>query len=369
MKTVAVILAGGVGARLWPRSRERQPKQFLSIIGDSSVEHTLIQQTYDRIRSIFSTGDVFVITNTSMLDLAYKQLPNIPHDNIISEPFGRNTAAAIGLALTVIQPRYDDDVTFAFFPADHVITNTRDFVYAVSLCASMASSMDGIISLGVQPVRPETGFGYIQAEDQTPLVLDTSTDSAYTLRRIASFAEKPDIETAVRLVNAGDFLWNTGIFFARATSLQEAFEEHLPEHAHLFKLLTKHLDKDSYSETLDNIYRQLRSVSIDYGMMEKARNTYVIEGTFDWNDVGSWDAVYQLSQKDTSNNVSEGEVITIDTNDCFVSSQKKLIALVGVDDLVVVESDDAIVICRRGHSQDVKDIIDFMRRRQIHEFL
>jgi mannose-1-phosphate guanylyltransferase len=366
MKTLAVILAGGVGARLWPRSREHKPKQFLSI----SSEQTLIQQTFARIRSIVPPEDVIVITGVSTLDLARQQLPEIPAENIIAEPFGRNTAAAIGLAMTIAPTRHpDEEVTLAIFPADHVVVNTRDFIYAASLCASMASSMEGLILLGVQPVRPETGFGYIQAEDHNSLVLDTITDTAYTLRRITNFAEKPDVETAIRFVNSGDFLWNTGIMFARVSSLQSAFEEHLPDHAQLFKMLSRHVGKPTYPETLDNVYRQLRSVSVDYGILEKSRHIYVIEGTFDWNDIGSWDSVYQMLQKDSSNNALVGDVIALDAHDNFVSAQNKMIALVGVEDLVVIESEDALVICRRGHSQEVKDVVDFLRRRQIREFL
>jgi mannose-1-phosphate guanylyltransferase len=380
MKTVAVILAGGVGARLWPLSREHAPKQFLSILS----EKTLLQQTFERIRPAFALDDVFVITNTSTVALVNEQVPELPAENIIAEPFGRNTAAAIALAMTVIPARYasnstptnvvntlpqgTEDITLAFFPSDHIVRNTSDFVYAVSLCASMASTMNGIILLGVQPVRPETGFGYIQAEDQTPLTLDISSEATYTLRRIASFAEKPDIETAIRFVNSGDFLWNTGIFFARASVLHEAFEELLPDHVNLFRLLPKHLDKDSYEATLDTIYRQVRAISVDYGLMERARNTYVIEGAFDWNDVGSWDAIYQLSQKDAANNVFESEALAFDASDNFVSAQK-MVALIGVDDLVIVETDDAIVVCRRGQAQDVKEAVDFFRRRQIREFL
>jgi mannose-1-phosphate guanylyltransferase len=377
MKTIAVILAGGVGARLWPRSRERKPKQFLRVLGDKANEQTLLQQAYERIRPTFDPSHIYVVTNVSTIALVQEQIPELPASNILAEPFGRNTAAAIALAITVIMARQaqaagrsDEDCTLAFFPSDHIVKNTQDFIYAVSLCASMASSMDGVVMLGVQPVRPETGFGYIQAEDQTSLTLDISAEATYTLRRVANFAEKPDIETAIRFVNSGDFLWNTGIFFARTQSLQSAFEEHLPDHAHLFfRLLAKHVDKETYAATLDNVYRQARSVSIDYGVMEKARTTYVIEGAFDWNDVGTWDAIYQLSTKDAANNVLEGNAQAFQAEDNFVSAKTKMIALVGVDDLVVVESDDAIVICRRGQSQDVKEIVDFLRRRQMRDYL
>jgi mannose-1-phosphate guanylyltransferase len=381
MKTFAILLAGGGGVRLWPTSRERKPKQFLTLFDSKS----LLQNTYDRVRSTFAIEDIFIVTSTLLADLTLEQLPEMQHTNLILEPFGRNTAAAIGLALTLLQAHMnaDEDFTLAIFPSDHVIANTRDFVYSTSLCAETAAITDSIIALGVQPTRPETGLGYIQAYHETPRVVETEVFESplQAMRKVLTFAEKPDIETAIRFVNSGDFLWNTGVFFARASVLWKSFEEFLPDHMHLFRLLQKHIEgvsdeaphslitRDTYDATLRMVYRQLRSTSIDYGIMEKVRTSYVVEGTFDWNDVASWDAMYQLASKDAADNVLEGEVVAVNVTNSYVKAGKKLIALVDVDDLVVVESDDAIIICKNGHGESVKDIVDFLRRKQMQDFL
>lgn len=367
MKTIALILAGGGGVRLWPHSREHKPKQFLTLFDNKS----LIQHTFDRLCLAHKVEDIVVVTSAQLLDLTKEQLPNLPAGNIIIEPFGRNTAAAIGFALLHLQARIDEDFTLGVFPADHIITNTRDFTYTASLCAETAAVTDGIISLGVPPTRPETGLGYIQAFDETPRVLEeTYVSPLQAMRKVLTFAEKPDIETAIRFVNSGDFLWNTGIFFARSSVLWRSFEEFLPDHSHVLRLIQKHLGKESYDSTLAMLYRQLKSISIDYGMMEKVRTSYVVEGSFDWSDVASWDSMYQLAAKDAQDNVLEGEVIAVNVSNSYVkASSNRLIALVDIDDVLVVDSDEALVICRIGHGQSVKDVVDFLRRKQMKDFL
>jgi mannose-1-phosphate guanylyltransferase len=366
MKTFAVILAGGGGVRLWPHSREHKPKQFLTLFGNKS----LLQHTYERLRQTYKVEDIAIVTSLQLVSLTLEQLPELTSENLVLEPFGRNTAAAIGLALLHLQSRMEStEFTLAVFPADHIITNTRDFIYAASLCAETAAITDGIISLGVPPTRPETGLGYIQAYDDTPRVVDSFASPLNAMRKVLTFAEKPDIETAIRFVNSGDFLWNTGIFFSRASVLWRSFEEFLPDHVHVFRLLQKHIGKDTYDATLAMMYRQVKSTSVDYGIMEKARTSYVVEGSFDWSDVGSWDSMYQLAAKDASDNVFEGEVVAVNVTNSYVKAGKKLVALVDIDDVIVVDSDDAIVICRIGHGQNVKEIVDFLRRKQIKDFL
>ena len=366
MKTFALILAGGGGVKLWPHSREHKPKQFLTLFGNQS----LLQQTYNRIRETYNVADILIVTSRQLLNLTKEQLPELTDDNFILEPYGRNTAAAIGLVLINLQARLEEEFTLSVFPSDHIIANTRDFIYATSLCAETAAITDGIISLGVQPTRPETGLGYIQAFDETPRVLEeTYTSPLQAMRKVLTFAEKPDIETAIRFVNAGDFLWNTGMFFARSSVLWRSFEDFLPDHTYALRLVQKHLGKDSYEATLSTMYRQVKSISIDYGIMEKVRHSYVVEGSFDWSDVGSWDSLYQLAAKDAADNVLEGEVVAVNVSNSYVKAGKRLIALVDIDDVMVVDSDDALVICRIGHGQSVKDVVDFLRRKQMKDFL
>ena len=365
MKTFALILAGGGGVRLWPLSRENKPKQFLPLVEKSS----LLQQTFERLRLMFPAEDIFVVTSENLVPLTQEQLPEVPVENLITEPFGRNTAAAIGLALIHLQHRTEEEFVVAVFPSDHLIANKRDFLYSSALAGETAAITDGVIALGVQPTRPETGLGYIQAFDETPRVVEDFVSPLQAMRKVLTFAEKPDIETAIRFLNSGDFLWNTGIFFSRASVLWKNYEEFLPDHVHILRLLQKHLGKDTYGDTLRMVYRQFRSTSIDYGVMEKARNSYVIEGAFDWSDLSSWDSMYQLAPKDAADNAFEGEVIAVNVSNSYIKAEKKMIALVDVDDLIVVETEDALVICRNGHGQDVKEIVDFLRRKQMKDFL
>ncbi len=361
MKYVAVIMAGGVGAKLWPRSRERRPKQFSHIIG----EGTMIQNTLAALRPLFASEDIFVVTNESMLPLVHEQLPDIPYQNIITEPFGRNTAPCIALAATLICARYDSDTVLAVFPSDHYITSVSEFQRCIRTGCSAAAETGDIITLGVEPTRPESEYGYIQIRDNEHVC---TNDNGF-LRRISTFAEKPDTDTARRFLTSGDFLWNTGIFFWKISTFRTAFDRYLPDFAPFFKLLDKHIGKPSYNEILDTVYRQLRSISLDYAILEKADNILVIEGNFGWSDVGSWDEVYRLSLKDTNNNALEGDVIAVNSTNCYAKSDGKLIGLVGVEDLIVVDSDEAIVICRRGSAQDVRELINFLRRKQINHFL
>jgi mannose-1-phosphate guanylyltransferase len=365
MQTKALILAGGGGIRLWPLSRERKPKQFLPLFDNMS----LVQQTFERLSLGYAAQDIFVATSENLIPLVREQLPNLPEENVIVEPFGRNTAAAIGLAMIHLQRRFAEEFVLAVFPSDHLIANRRDFLYSISLAAETAAITDGVIVLGVPPTRPETGLGYIQAFDETPRVVESFTSPLHAMRKILTFAEKPDIETAIRFLNSGDFLWNTGIFFARTSVLWKNYEEFLPDHLHILRLLQRHLDKDTYGDTLRRVYRQFRSTSIDYGIMEKSRNGYVFEGTFDWSDVSSWDSMHQLASKDADDNAIEGEVIAVNVSNSFVKAQKKLIALVDVDDLIVVDTDDALIICRSGHGQNVTEVVDFLRRKQMNDFL
>lgn len=361
MKNVAVVMAGGVGARLWPRSRERQPKQFTHIIG----EGTMIQNTVEILKNRFDPNDIFIVTSASMVPIVHEQLPDIPTENIIAEPFGRNTAPCIALAVAHIDARYGENTVVAVFPSDHFITSISEFLQCVRTGCSAAAEIGDIITLGVEPTRPEAAFGYIQIRENEHVC---TTDNGF-LRRISTFAEKPDIDTAKRFVASGDFLWNTGIFFWKTSTFREAFAKYLPDYAPFFKLLDKHIGKESYGEILDTVYRQLRAISLDYAILEKADNILVIEGNFGWSDVGSWDEVYCLAMKDANNNAIEGEVIAIDSTNCYAKSNGKLIGLVGVEDLIVVDSDVALFICKRGASQNVKELVNFLRRKQINHFL
>lgn len=363
MQIIAVVMAGGLGMRLWPRSTEKRPKQFTHVVGDG----TLIQNTVLRLMPFVSAENIYVVTTDDLADLVADQLPLLPSENIIREPFGRNTAPCLGLATMMLRQRFDDDTVIVALPSDHMITSVREFQIALDRAATAASELDGIVTLGVLPTRPETGYGYIQVGDETSVENPVLKNM---VKHVRTFAEKPDIATAQRFIDAGDFVWNSGIFVATLRTMHRAMTTHLPDHGPLFHVLERHVNKESFRDELVNTYRQMRSVSFDTGVMEKAHDVYVIESTFGWSDVGTWDELYRLSMKDGKNNVIEGNVVTLNSTNCLVNGTTgRMISIVGVDNLVVVETEHSTMICPRGETEHVRDLVDLLRRRHITHHL
>ncbi|MBM2815487.1 MAG: transferase protein [Ignavibacteria bacterium] len=361
-KVAAVIMAGGSGARLWPRSTENNPKQFIHLTG----EGTLIQNTYQRLAKIFPPEDIYIITLESMAEIIEYQLPQFPKENIFVEPFGKNTAPALALSALQLSEKYSDDAVLAAFPADHVIFNWQEFCESIETAYTAASEGDRIVILGVQASRPETNYGYVQykkIKDGLGNLFDKG------LRYSTTFAEKPDISTARRFIESGDFLWNSGIFIWRFDTFWTALEKYLLEDASLFRLQKHYINRTSFKKNIEHLYRQISSVSIDYAILEKADNVFVVESSFRWSDVGTWDELYRISMKDAKNNVIEGDVISINTTDCFINSNARIIGTAGIKDLIIVDSDYALLICRRGASDDVKELVDVMKRRNINKHI
>jgi len=355
MKKIAVVMAGGMGTRFWPRTTERLPKQFAYLIGDG----TMIQNTVGRLRSIFDTDDIYIVTSENYSSVVSEQLPEIVKDNIILEPFPRNTAPCLGLTATVLSEKYPADTIMAVFPSDHVIFNMGEFYNSLETAYIAAYELSGIVTIGINPTRPETQFGYVQIKEQRGK-LGSLYDSG--VRYTTTFAEKPDLATARRFIDSGDFVWNSGIFFWRFDTFLESFTKYLPEDAANFKSLRKHIGKDSFRYNLEYIYRQQNSISVDYAILEKADNVLVVQSSFSWSDLGTWDELYRLSMKDASNNVIEGDVVYHNISNCLISSKGKLISAIGIEDLIVIENDDALLICKRGKSESVKDLIDIMKK-------
>ncbi len=353
-----VIMAGGVGTRFWPRSRTTRPKQLLNIFGDK----TMIQHTAERIRPLADTDHIFIVTNIQQADSVAKQLPDIDRKNILIEPVGRNTAPCIGLAAIHILQR-DPDGIMAVLAADHLIKPVDKFCADIAFAAEIAGATGACVTLGIVPTRPETGYGYIQFLDHESIGGDRK---AY---RVKTFAEKPNLETAKRFVESGDFLWNSGMFIWKASTILKLIEEFLPELHEGLMEIKEVLGKPNYDEVVNRVYRSIKGISVDYGVMEKTREVYVIKSNFDWNDVGSWEEVYQLTKKDASGNAMTGEHLHIDTTNSLVYSPDKLVALVGVHDLVVVDTSDALLICRRDQAQDVKKIVDELQKQKRNELL
>jgi mannose-1-phosphate guanylyltransferase len=356
----AVVMAGGVGSRFWPKSRERSPKQVLEIVGSGSM----ISNTIARVQSLVPIEKVVVVTNKLQKEIIQQQVPALSPHNVLTEPVGRNTAPCIGLAAKWIS-YYDADAIMVILPADHVIQNTEEFLRVVKRAAQVAHENDALVTIGIKPTRPEQGYGYIQFDD-------SAKDNNYTedcIYRVKTFAEKPNLETAEKFLKSGDFLWNSGMFIWKTKVILKEIENHLPELGEQLKKLEPTIGTDTYQSTLEHVYGVIRSISIDYGVMEKASDVYVAKGDFGWSDVGSWDEVAILTPPDEENNTQRGAVITKDCKNNYIDAGKMAVAAIGIEDLIVVATDDAVLICKKGRSQDVKEIVDYLRRKQINELL
>lgn len=355
MNLYAVIMAGGIGSRFWPRSKKKTPKQLLKIFG----ERTMIQETVKRLKGIVKNENIYVITNKIQKTGVLTQLSQLPVENIIEEPFGRNTAACIGLASVLIEKKDPNAVTLVL-PADHIINGKKEFHDTLLKAAEFANEAKGLVTIGIPPSRPETGYGYIQI-DEKPV-----TDGVFN---VLTFAEKPNYATAVRFIESGDFIWNSGMFIQRVDVILDEMKLHMPElHEGLMKIKDA-IGTKKYMEVLTNVYGRLKRISIDYGIMEKSKKVYLTKGNFKWSDVGSWEAVYELSEKDENKNAKVGQVYTESSVNSFIYSPDKFVALIGVENLIVINDDDSLLICHRDKAQDVKNVIDYLKINELTEYL
>jgi mannose-1-phosphate guanylyltransferase len=357
----AVIMAGGVGSRFWPRSTERTPKQLLEIVNKG----TMIQNTVARISNVIEPSKILIVTNKVQKPLVVKQLPQIPAGNVIVEPIGRNTGPCIGLAALFIR-RMDPDAVMVVLPADHLMADEEEFRRVLSLSIWVAYESGRPITIGIHPTRPETGYGYIQVVDE-----DDGTNPYFErgVHKVKTFAEKPNRETAQKFLDSGDFLWNSGMFIWKVDVILNEIEKSLPDLSRELTKIEGAIGTDHIDQAIDTGYRIIRSISIDYGVMEKANEVFVLRGDFGWSDVGSWDEVYRISGKGAGGNTVSGKAVLHGTKNSLVYTDDKLVATVGVEDLVIIASDNAILVCKRGQSQDVKEIVDYLRRKKMTDFL
>lgn len=355
-----VLMAGGTGTRFWPRSRKRYPKQLLNIIGSRSM----LQLTYDRIKNMTSADRILIITNEEQKPIIEDQLPEIPQTNIIAEPMGRNTAPCIGLAATIIKKIQNQNEVMVVLPADHLIGDANSFVKTINAGVEYIESNNCLLTLGVTPNYPETGYGYIQAGDKITNINDKA------IYKVKTFAEKPNKDTAERFLKSGDFFWNSGMFIWKVNHILEEIDEHIPELSEDLKQIEASFGKSKFDKIVQEVYSRSKAISIDYGVMEHAKDVCVIKADFQWNDLGSWEAVYNISPKDKSGNVVDSQhSILINAKNNYLYSSKKLIAAVDVENLVVVEIDDAILICKKDNSQNVKSIVEYIERKDMEEYL
>ena len=365
LTTHAVILAGGRGTRFWPRSRTRTPKQLLNIVG----KDTMLQQTVARLKPLISTERIWTVTNAEQAAAVRKQVPAAARKRVLIEPMGMNTAVAIGLAAIHIRHVARGDELMAVLPADHYIDQPQKFREIVNAALDMAREPGRMVVLGIPPTHPETGFGYIE---RSGAPLDSGGFPVFSVRR---FTEKPELKLAQEYVASGNYHWNAGMFFWRVSTFLDNLKSFLPKtHAALEKL-AKFIGTRNYERKLRSIYPKLENISVDYAVLEPATRVegpprvFVIPAEVGWSDIGCWAAVYQLLAKKSGENVLAGQGHTLDAEGNFLWSPSKFVAAIGVRDLVVVETPDALLICPRDRAQDVGKIVKWLEEQRRKDLL
>ncbi len=345
--TYCVIMAGGIGSRFWPMSRTSYPKQFLDFLG---LGRTLIQQTFDRFKAICPVENILVVTNAQYAPLVKQQLPELRDEQILLEPGRRNTAPCIAYANHVIAAR-DPEARIIVAPSDHLVTDTKAFQDTVRLALEQASKEDDLVTLGIVPHRPDTGYGYIQFE--------TGAGAHPRVKRVRTFTEKPDHATALRFLESGDFLWNSGIFIWSLKSIRKAFNAHLPAMEELFSSDEAAYGTDHQADFIGRIYDQVQNISIDYGILEKAANVHVVTSDFGWSDLGTWGSLYEQLPKDTAGNAAVGKHVKLYecANNMVHVQDDRLVVLQGLDDHIVVSTKDALLVCRKRDEQEIKRFV------------
>ncbi len=347
-------MAGGIGSRFWPLSKIKKPKQFLDILGTG---RTLLQQTFDRFIRLMPPDHVFIVSNLEYKELIQEQLPEVPAINILLEPLRRNTAPCIDYANFRIQ-QIDPGANIVVAPSDHLIVKEEEFLRCVKDGLDFVAGNDALLTMGIVPSRPETGYGYIQSRHK-----DVPGYESTGFRKVKTFTEKPDIEMARVFLESGDFYWNAGIFFWSLKNIMYAFESYLPEIHSLFKEGAELYGTESESEFIQATYGSCRNISIDYGIMEKAENVYVLISDFGWSDLGTWGSLYdQLSKDDHQNSVTGKHVFMYDSSGNIVKVQDdKLVVLQGLEDYIVVQNDNIILVCKREDEQKIKQFVNEIR--------
>ncbi len=352
------IMAGGIGSRFWPVSRTAKPKQFLDLLGTG---RTLIQWTYHRFKHICPKENIYFITNKDYIDILREQLPDVPPANIIAEPSRKNTApCALYFAhkIAALNPA----ANIIMSPADHLIMDERSFERAVYEALDLVARNDALLTLGIKPTRPDTGYGYIQYDTEEEL------DAMY---RVKTFTEKPSLDLARTFLKSGDFLWNSGLFVWNVRTIIEAGERYLPEMHEVFESAKAVYNTLEESAAIEDLYAQCTNISIDYGIMEKAKNVFVIPSYFGWCDLGTWESAYENSEKDYLGNTVYGDnVMIIDATECMVRApESKLMVLQGLEKFIVIDTPDVLLICERTREQQIKEYVAEVKRNKGDRFL
>jgi mannose-1-phosphate guanylyltransferase len=352
------IMAGGIGSRFWPKSRVGLPKQFLDILNTGK---TLIQWTYDRFANFIPEENIFIVTSDEYTNIVKEQLPQIDENNIVSEPSRKNTAPCIAYISFKIQ-QSNPDATLIVAPADHLILDNAAFQQTCENAINFVEKNDALVTLGIKPTYPNTGYGYIQHD------METVDDNVY---KVKTFTEKPNLDLAKTFLLSGDFLWNAGIFIWKIGTIVNKFEEHQPEMFDVFAAEKERFNSIDEKEAIERIYPLCSSVSIDYAIMEKANNVYVIPSSFGWSDLGTWASAYDNLEKDYLGNAVAGDkVMIVDATQCMISApHDKLLVLQGLDDFIVVDTNDVLLICKKEKEQEIKEYVAEVKRNGGEQYL
>lgn len=351
-----VIMAGGSGTRFWPYSRDAKPKQFLDVVGTG---RSLLQMTFDRFNEITTSDKIWVVSNDKYEGLIKDQLPELSDHQILLEPEKRNTAPCVAYAAYKIMKK-DPNAVLVVTPADHAIFKEKEFEKVIATAVESANNSERLITIGIRPNRPETGYGYIQY----------LSEPGIPVKKVKTFTEKPEVELAQKFLDSGDFLWNSGIFVWSIDSIIKAFEEHDEEIANLFAAGLGEYFTEGEQKFINKAYSQCKSISIDYSILEKAENVYVVPGDFGWSDLGSWNALHELKKKDENDNVIEGLAMTYDSRDNYIKGKKgKLIVVQGMEGYLVADFDDVLLVCKKEDSGIFRDFITDVKAEKGEKFV
>lgn len=351
-----VILAGGGGSRLWPKSRTVRPKQFLKLAGDK----TLLRETYERLSPLAPSDHFFVTTIAQYRDEVLEEIPEIKIENILIEPSAKSTAIAIGMATAVINKR-DPEAVIGTFASDHTIKIPDRFRTVIEAAAQTCTKGNYLVTIGISPTRPHTGYGYIHFSDN---LFEIEGEPVY---KVLKFVEKPDLGMAEAYIASGNYLWNASYFLFRSGVMLEAFASHMPHLVPSLTKIAKMWGTDSWQAVITDIYKTLKEEPIEYGIFEQANNIVVLRGDFEWSDVGDWSVIYELMEKTKNGNVvvgQEDQVIPIDTRDSLIFGNGKLVAAIGLEDFVVIDSPQALLICPMVRTQEVRKVVEELKRQK-----
>jgi mannose-1-phosphate guanylyltransferase len=352
------IMAGGIGSRFWPMSRADFPKQFLDILGSGK---TLIQQTFERYRKLVPDDNIYVVTAAEYTDIVKSQLPSIKAENVLAEPHRKNTAPCIAYVAFKLLKK-DPNALMIAAPADNLVLEIEEFVKASKKALEFVDHVNALVTIGIKPTYPNTGYGYIQYE---------TASAAPDIHRVKTFTEKPNLELAKTFISSGDFLWNAGIFTWKVKNIVTAFEKYLPEIYEVFNAEKDKFNTRQEGEAIATIYPLCTSISIDFGVMEKADNVYVMPGSFGWSDLGTWNSAWENQEKDYFGNAVIGKrVMVVDVNNCIVHvPDNKLVLLEGLDQYIVVDTKDVLLICRKDKEQEIKEYVAEVKRNMGDKYL